>query len=91
VFRDTKSLSSAQSEEAKAFPAGNPSIPNQQFDNGSSGRIPMPDCVTSFHPFAGLARLYWWSLILKAFATDSIFGRDRWHIRITSSFRRMED
>jgi hypothetical protein len=20
--------------------------------------------------------LYWWSLILKAFATDSIFGRD---------------
>jgi hypothetical protein len=22
--------------------------------------------------------LHWWSLILKAFATDSIFGRDSW-------------
>jgi hypothetical protein len=47
--------------------------------------------VTLLHPFAGLAGLYWWSLILKAFATDSILGRDGWHIRITSSFRRMED
>ena len=45
--------------------------------------------VTSFRRASAV--LYLWSLILKAFATDSIFGRDRWHIRITSSFRRMED
>jgi len=41
----------------------------------------LTNCYFSSHRACNVAtsfrRLYWWSLILKAFATDSIFGRDR--------------